>query len=129
MLTYLSPDRHHVRETEFVRFLRSHLNDPDLITYFNRDTGEYVLAYWVYKDKGVVSDVEPLGPNMEGATRQLVQDLSMTRGPTDWAALKKGYLEKDRAAHRKQQELLEEHKDQYDYLKRKTGRQVPYMVG
>lgn len=107
---------HKIRETEFVRVLRRRLNDPDLITYFNMETGLWVLAYWLSKTDRTVDEIEDLGPNLELATRDLADELERCRQATNFNGIKQKLIAKKRAKHRRFCDDMEKSKDERSWL-------------
>jgi len=45
--THYHPARHEILDTEISRFLRRHLDRPDLFTYRHRRTGRWVVSRWI----------------------------------------------------------------------------------
>jgi len=130
-ITKLRRGVHFIRDTEAAKYLRRHLNDPDLITFFNAETGQYVLAYWVNRDRAIVDEIDDLGPNFEVMTHEFIRSLEESRRGTDPKELKRKLLRNAKRRTGRELERLEEHNDQYDWMKKRTADKapLPYMYG
>lgn len=122
----IRPGEHKVRDTEFARFLRRHLNDPELFTCFNSKTGEWFLAYWVLKDQGVACDVSSLGVHPVGS-RELVRNLEATRKSASWEDLKRVIVRSAKAEYEQEIEEAEERQDVQNWVQKKTGSEIPVL--
>lgn len=121
----LDNTRHHVRETEAVRFLRRELNEPELLTYWDATAGTWSLGYWFNRTQGLVDYLDDLGKSYEAGpvlTRESVRKYRAWHRPPDWAAHKKRIASAERERLREFMEQHEEHTDSMEYLRRKTGR-------
>lgn len=125
--TQLDRSKHILRETSQVRDLRRMLDDPDLVTFFNVETGQWILAYWLDKSKGRVDEIDDLGPNFELLTRSFVESLRQSRRATDFKDLKRGLQRAARTKHLQWQDEMEEQQDHGDYFRR-CGVRRPYFV-
>lgn len=120
---------HVVRETEFVRYLRRHLRDETLFTGFNVLTGRWFLGLWLRKDQGLAQDIEDLGANMEGATRQLVKDLERSRDGITAEDVKKRLLKHEQRGIDQEREEAEEFQEVQNWTMKKYGSDVPVLLG
>ena len=130
-MVQLEREKHWVRETDAVRFLRRELNDPDLITFWNAQVGHWTLAYWIDKGKGVVEDVRRLGKSYDAGpqlTPELVHSMKATNKPTDFKRLRKSLLEHHKAELRARDDKNREDRDQRAWL-RKHGSDGVYFGG
>ena len=46
-MLHIDRERHLLKETDVVRFLRRELREPDLVTLWSQDTETWVLGHWV----------------------------------------------------------------------------------
>lgn len=128
-ITKIDPRAHLVRDNQHVHFLRRHLRDEDLLTFLNLDTNQWVLAYWVNRDKGIVDVISELGPNFESLTREFVASLERERKSYSADDLKRRLLNRDRRYQRHLVEEQEQANDEWDWAKRRVGdrARVPWM--
>lgn len=129
-ITQLNPQRHLVRDTPHTHYLRRHLKDEALLTYFNLDTQQWVLGYWIDRNRGVIDEIEDLGPNFERLTRELVKSLERTYAFYTKDDLKKRYLRRARHFEQKMREETAEANEQWNWCKKRTKEKapVPWMV-
>jgi hypothetical protein len=118
-ITILRRGIHRVVDTPFVRHLRVRLNDPDLVTFFNLETGQWILGYWLSRTRGMVDEIDDLGPRMELANRGLAEELVACRRVTDFRSVKRRLLRKRKAQAQEQLDSLEECHDQRAWLKKR----------
>lgn len=130
-ITELLPGVHQIAETPIVRVLRRRLGDPDLVTYYNRETGEWALGYWLSRVNGVVDEIDGLGPNFEAVTPDFITSLEQTRGSTTCADLKRLLVRNAKRRAAKQYESQGEQMDAYNWAKKRVGDKapVPYAFG
>ena len=120
---------HRIIETDFVRMLRRELRDPYLFTAINLETGEWFLAYWVNRDKGLANDIEHLGIDFSGATRKLVHELRASRKGITGADIKKRFAQVSKRRYEIEVEEGNEYDEMQNWLQKKSGSPVPIMVG
>jgi len=120
----IRPDEHFVRDTEAARFLRSHLNDPSIITIYNRLTNNWFIAYWLHRDTGVAYDVEDLGPEPT-LSRTLVQFMERTKVGTTMKDIKGLLLRKHRTQQAQEEVESMEYQDAWKWAKKRTGDRAP----
>lgn len=127
-LVRITPDKHVVKETEAGRMFRRLLKFNDVFTYFNADTGQWVLAYWVNRIGSLADEIEDLGPAMEAVTPDLVGMIVRCWKPVDWQKKKKLILDRHKLFLQKSSEELIEENARYKWAqKRAKGRSpVPY---
>lgn len=53
-----NPAKHELREVDQARFLRERLKCPDIFIYFHKISKNWVVAYWVRKDKGWFAELK-----------------------------------------------------------------------
>jgi len=125
-ITRLIPGIHRVRDTPFARTLRRRLNDPDIITFKHRATNQWILAYWLDRRRGIVDEIEDLGPNFELCQEQLVADLERCRGTVDFKKHKRRVIERRRDHARKMTDDTRELSERHMWLQKKLGTGVYY---
>jgi len=130
-ITKLLSGVHTVRETEASRFFQRHLNDPDIVTIWNHETQNWILAYWVDKDKGFVDEIDDLGPNFEMMTRDFVKSLEATRQTTHVREHKEKILRNAKRRMFKECEKVQADQERWDWLRKKTKDKcvVPFSMG
>lgn len=127
-VVFIEPRKHVVKETQVGRMFRRALNFDDVFTYFNVETGEWILAYWVNKTGHLADEVEDLGGAMEKVTPDLVQQIIRCWGHVDWAAKKRRMQSKQRSWDRKKSDAISADQERWDWLKRRYPKMpIPYM--
>lgn len=122
-------DEHQIIETDFVRYLRRRLRHAALFTAYNATTGRWFLAYWINKDRGLANDVDDLGPNMEFATRKLVNQLEHSRSGVTAADIKKRFERAVRTGWQIETEEAQERQEVQDWVQKKSGSSIPILTG
>lgn len=122
-------DEHRVIETGFACFLRRHLRDNALFTAYNIKAKRWFLGLWLNKDRGVAQDVDDLGVHMELATRDLVMGLERSREGITAADMRKSLLRCDKNRYVAECEAAEERQEVQDWLQKKTGSELPVLMG
>ncbi len=120
---------HVIRETDFVRYLRQRLRDDSLFTAYNTETKQWFLAYWINKDQGLANDVDDLGPNMELATGRLVKQLERSRVGVTANDIKKRFEKAVRRGYEIETEEAKERQEVQDWTQKKSGSDVPVLIG
>ena len=72
MLTAIQPSRHLVKETPAAKMFRRRLGFPAIFTFWNGETGQWILAYWVDERRRLCDEVEDLGMAFELVTSEFV---------------------------------------------------------
>ncbi|MHC4511295.1 MAG: hypothetical protein ACYTAO_20490 [Planctomycetota bacterium] len=121
-------DEHRIIETDFVRHLRRTLRDDSLFTALNVQTGQWFLAYWINKDRGLANDVDDLGPNMEFATRKLVNQLECSRAGVTAEDIKKRFERAVRTGWQIETEEAQERREVQDWVQKKSGSPIPILT-
>ena len=124
-LVFITPEKHIVKETEAGRMFRRLLKFPDIFTYWNSETGQWVLAYWCNRLGHVADEVEDLGPVMEGLTPQLVQQIVTCWKPVDWGVKKKMMMARAKTFATKQDEKVIQEQERWDWMKKRTRDKAP----
>jgi hypothetical protein len=106
------------------------LNDPDIITFFNHQTGQWVLAYWLHKDTGIVDEIDDLGPGFEEVTPEFVQSLERSRNYYNKEDLKKKYILQAKRQARRENEEIYADQERWDWCRKRTRDKVivPYAI-
>lgn len=124
-LTVLNPRIHLPKETGAAKFFRRRLSEPDVMTFWNAVTGQWILAFWVHKGKRIVEEVEDLGPNCEAVTPEFVDMIVKCYGAVNFGQKKKRLLSRERDRIRKQNEAIAEDQERWEWLKKKTKDKLP----
>lgn len=128
-LTRLSPALHVVRDTPAARLFRRHLRDPDILTFFSMETGQWVLAYYIHRPSRLVDEIEDLGTNFESLSRKLVERISSCWGRVDLSRKKRRLLGQDRDRKRKKTDDLCETQELWDWTRKRKRVNLPYAYG
>ncbi len=130
MLTYIVPSRHVVRDTPTARLFRKMLRFPDIFTFWNAETGQWVLAYWITKKLRLCEEVEDLGMAFEKVTPEFVQMIVSCWKAVDWKAKKQRLLSKEKDRIRIENDKLVDQNERWTWAQKKlVGRNlkpVPY---
>ncbi len=124
-ITVLNPRVHLVKDTAAARFFRRRLSEPDVMTFWNSQTGMWVLAFWMHKGKRIVEELEDLGPNCEAVTPAFVDMIVGAYGPVDFSKKKKRILSRNLTAIRRQNEAIIQDQERWDWLRKKTKDTLP----
>lgn len=124
-LTVLNPKVHLVKDTSTARFFRRKLNEPDVMTFWHSQTGNWILAFWVHKGKRIVEELEDLGPQCQAVTPEFVNMIVSCYGPVDFRKKKKAILSRQKSRIRKQTEDILAYQEKWDWLKKRTKDTVP----
>ena len=115
---------HLVRDTEAARFLRTHLNDPALITIFNTRTKSWLIAYWLHRDTGIAYDVEDLGPEPI-LTRDMVQFMERTKVGCTMQTIKGRLLQQHRNHMAQEEAESMQYAEAWSWAKKRTRDKAP----
>ncbi len=130
MLTYIVPSRHVVRDTPTAKLFRKMLRFPDIFTFWNAETGQWVLSYWVEKKARLCEEVEDLGMAFEKVTPEFVQMIVSCWKVVDWKAKKQRLLSKEKDRIRIENDKLVDQNERWNWAQKKLiGRNlkpVPY---
>lgn len=130
MLTVIRPDRHVVKETPTAKLFRRRLQFEDLFTYWNGETGEWILAYWVDKRRRLCEEMEDLGMAFEKVTPDLVNMIVACWKPVNWKAKKARLISKERNRVTKEIEKIQEEQKRWDWASKqlvsKGLRPIPF---
>lgn len=124
-VVFITPEKHVVRETEVGRMFRRLLKFNDIFTYWNSETGQWILSYWVNRLGNVADEIEDLGPVMEGVCPTLVQQIVRCWKPVDWKLKKKMLLANQKRFLTKKAEQIVETQERYDWLKKRLRDKAP----
>lgn len=124
-LTVLNPRVHLVKDTTTARFFRRRLGEPDVLTFWHSQTGNWILAFWVHRGKRIVEELEDLGPNCEAVTPAFVDMIVQAYGPVDFGVKKKRILSRNLSNIRKQNEAIAADQERWNWLKKRTKDKLP----
>ena len=87
MSVFQLTERQTIADTTVARMFRRLLHCPDIVTYFNHVTGQWVLAAWISRMRRVVEEIEDLGAEMEVVSSpRFVEDIMRCWGGVDYRA-------------------------------------------
>jgi len=124
-VTVIDPRVHYVKETGVARFFRRRLRDPNLVTFWHGETGQWILAYWLDRRQKIVDEIEDLGPRFEEVTASFVQMIVSCYGKVDMGRTKKRLIGKHRERIQKQSESICEDQERWDWAKKRTKEKAP----
>ncbi len=119
MLTFIRPDRHVVKDTPTALMFRRRLRFEDIITFWNAETGEWILAYWVDKKRRLCDEMEDLGMAFEKVTPDLVNMIVTCWKPVNWKVKKKRLISKEHDRVRNEIDRIQEDQRHWDWAKKK----------
>ena len=127
-VTVLNSRIHLVKDTGTAKFFRRKLSEPDVMTFWHAETGQWVLAFWIHRGRRIVEEIEDLGPNFEAVSPGFVNMIVSGYGSVDFKQKKKRILSKNRDTIRKQNEKIYSDQERWDWLKKKTKdtQPIPY---
>ena len=130
MLTAINPGKHVVKDTPTAKLFRRKLNFPDILTFWNAETGEFILAYWVDKKRRLVDEMEDLGMAFEKVTPAFVKMIVDCWKTINWKVKKQRILSKEKDRVRKQNEGISEQQERYNWAKKRMAarglKPIPY---
>lgn len=126
-LTVISPQKHVLKDTPTSRMFCRILGTDDMVTFFNLETGEWILAYWVNRLGRVVDEIEDLGASFEKLNPALVHQIRTCWGHVDFKKKKARLLSKHHDKIRKSQEDILQDQDRWDWAKKRLNGKVPYF--
>jgi len=130
MLTHIVPSRHVVRDTPTAKLFRRTLRFEDIFTFWNAETGQWVLAYWITKKLRLCEEIEDLGMAFEEVTPGFVKMIVSCWKAIDWKAKKQRLISKEKDRIRTENDKLLDQQEHWDWAKKKlVGRNlkpIPY---
>ena len=120
---------HQVRDTEFGRYVRKQLRDPNLFTGYNTIEKRWFLGLWIRKDQGVAQDIDDLGAEMELATRELVRMLERSRDGVTTDDLKRSVVAAEKRGLDFERQECEEFQNMQNWVQKRSGSPVPVLMG
>lgn len=121
MLTIIQSDRHVVKDTPTAKMFRRRLRFSDIFTFWNAETGEWILAYWVEKRRRICEEMEDLGMAFEKVTPDLVDMIVTCWKPVNWKVKKARLVSKERDRVRNEIEKIQEEQKRWDWAKKKLA--------
>ncbi len=125
MPTVLDPRIHHVKTTPISKFFGRRLHDSDIMTFFHRETEQWILAYWLNRKRKWVEEIEDLGSNFEYVTETFVSAIVSCYGQVDFGRFKKKLISNHRDRIRKDCEELQESQETWDWAKKRVQHKAP----
>jgi hypothetical protein len=95
------------------------------MTFWNAETGNWVLAFWVHRGQRIVEELEDLGANCEVVSPGFVSMITEAYGPVDFKKKKRRLLSKNSDNIRKQNDAIAEDQERWNWLKKKTKDKLP----
>lgn len=120
---------HVVRDTDFARHVQKQLRDPNLFTAYNTIAKRWFLGLWISKDRGLAQDIDDLGADLELADRKLVRMLERSREGVTKDDLKRSVIAADRKGLEFERRQAEEFQEVQDWVMKKSGSNVPVLMG
>ncbi len=121
----IDASKHVVKETEAGRMFRRLLKHDGIFTYFNSDTGQWVLATWMNRLARIAEEIEDLGPAMEGLTQALVTQIVNCWKVVDWGKKKKMLLAHQKSFLKREDEKVLQDQERYDWCKKRLNGKAP----
>jgi hypothetical protein len=131
MLTIITPSKHVVKDTSTAKLFRRRLNFEDILTFWNAETGQWVLAYWVDKPRRIVDEMDDLGMSFEKVTPDLISMVVTCWKTVNWKAKKQRLVSKEADRIRKEVDTIQEEQRRWDWAKKQLEAQgkkpLPYV--
>ncbi len=121
MLTILQPDRHVLKETPTAKLFRRLLSCPDIITFWNGETGEWVLGYYVDRRRKLIDEMEDCGMSFEKVTPEFVSMIVTCWKTVNWKVKKRRLMAKESDRVRKETDSLMDQQEKWDWMKKKLN--------
>jgi hypothetical protein len=121
----IDSSKHVVKQTQASLLFQRVLHTPDIFTYFNVETGVWVLAYWLHRQNRLADELEDLGAAFECMTPRLVEDITRCWGPVDWGKKKRAMLAREKRREDKRNEAVIEDQERWDWLRKRTKDKSP----
>lgn len=112
--------KHFVRETWVSRFFQQRHNEPNIITFWNTETNQWVLGTWLNKDRGLVAEIDDLGANFETMTAEFVQSIGRCYKREVLAKERERLIRDWKRQKAWQEESLANYTDRYNHLKKRN---------
>lgn len=126
---YVDPAVHHLQDTPFQRYIRKHMRDESLFTFRHARTGNWILAFWVNKLKGLLMELLVLGGSCQPTRAQVKQleqwDMRRSSNANRFQRNLRRIQQIDRTAAEGIAEEDEEERDVWDHWN-KRGSHVGY---
>lgn len=130
-LTIVQPSKHVVKETPTAKLFRRRLRHEDIFTYWNGETGQWILAYWINKQRRLCDEMEDLGMSFEKVTPDFIQMIVTCWKTINWKAKKARLISKEKDRVRKEVDKIQEEQRRWDWAKKqlvaKGLRPLPYV--
>ncbi len=130
MLTILQPSKHVLKDTPVARLFRRKLKFDDIVTFWNAETGEWVLGYWIEKRRHLVEEMEDLGMAFEKVTPEFVEMIVTCWKSVNWKAKKERLISKEKDRVRTEVDKIQDEQSKWNWaakrLESKGLRPIPY---
>jgi len=130
MLTTLRADRHVLKDTPTAKLFRRLLSCPDIITFWNAVTGEWILAYYIDKRQKLVDEMEDCGMRFEKVTPEFVEMIVTCWKTVNWKVKKRRILSHEQDRIRKQNDRILADQERWDWAKKRLSdkglQPIPY---
>lgn len=121
----IDADKHVVKETEAGRMFRRLLKHDGIFTYFNSDTGQWILATWMNRLGRIAEEIEDLGPTMEALTPALVKQIVICWKPVDWRKKKMMILSRNKAFLQRETDKVIQDQERFEWARKRLNGKVP----
>lgn len=74
---------HLIQETDATENLREGIDEPDLVTWFNKRVGTFCIGIWRNRDRGIVQELPLVFPHPSALSRKNIETLRYVCSP--WA--------------------------------------------
>ena len=122
-VTVLNPQVHWIKDTPCAQFFRRKLRDPDIVTFWHAETGQWILAYLLRR--GIVEEIEDLGVDFELVTDDFVDMIVRCYGHVDLSKKKKRLLATESARLQRQSDSILKNQEKWDWLRKRTQDKAP----
>lgn len=130
-LTVIQPSKHVVKETPTAKLFRRRLQHEGIFTYWNGETGVWVLAYWVCKRRRLCDEMEDLGMSFEKVTPDFIQMIVTCWKAINWKVKKARLVSKEKDRVRREVDKIQEEQRRWDWAKKKLEarglKPLPYV--
>ena len=119
MLTAIDRSKHVVKETPAAKMFRRRLGCPAIFTFWNGETGQFILAYWVDERRRLCDEIEDLGMACELVTPEFVNMIVSCWKPVNWKVKKARMLSRERDRVRKRVEKIQEDQMRWNWAQKR----------
>lgn len=121
--------KHWVRDTEVARYFQQQLKTDNVVTFWNDETGQWVLGTWINKDKGLMGEIDDLGPNFEMVTREFANSIGRVYTRDVLRVARQRLIDQWKRQKAREEEKSFDHTDKFEFMrKRNRDRSVSPLV-